>query len=184
MFLSNAAIRRPIAMSCLIIGLALLGLRALTEMGLELLPKMDAPMITVTTVYPGASPEQIETDVAKRIEDQVVSLDGLKHVNSTCMENVCLTFLEFTTQTDVDIAAIDVREKIDLVRGDFPQDVEDPVVAKFDVNAVPVVRLALSGRWMSPSRNARRVRSSARETNSRRHSGNACSSTSVFAVIQ
>lgn len=145
MFLSNASIRRPIAMSCLIIGLALLGLRAVNEMGLELLPKMEAPMITVTTIYPGASPEQIETDVAKRIEDQVVALDGLKHVNSTCMENVCLTFLEFHMGVDVDIAAMDVREKIDLIRGDFPDPVEDPVVEKFDVNAVPVVRLALTG---------------------------------------
>lgn len=145
MFVSDAAIRRPVAMSCLIIALAILGIRAFFEMGLELLPKMDAPMITVTTVYPGASPEQIETDVARRIEDQVGSLDGLKHVNSTCMENLCLTFLEFQMGVDIDVAAMDVREKLDLIRSDLPEAVEDPVVEKFDVNAVPVVRLALTG---------------------------------------
>ncbi len=145
MFLSNASIRRPVAMSCLIIGLALLGLNALRTMGLELMPKVDIPYITIITVYPGASPEEIETDIAKRIEDQVVSIDGLKHVSSSCMENVCQTLLEFHLDVDVDIAATDVREKLDLIKADFPADVEDPTVVKFDVNAKPVITLALTG---------------------------------------
>ena len=145
MFLSDASIKRPIAMGCLIIGLTLLGLKAWRSMGLELMPKMDAPFITVTTIYPGASPEQIETDVAKRIEDKVVTIDGLKHVSSSCMENVCLTFIEFEMDVDVDIAATDVREKLDLIKADFPEDVEDPKILKFDINATPVVHMALTG---------------------------------------
>ncbi len=145
MFLSDASIKRPIAMSSLIIGLMLLGLNAYRKMGLELMPKMDVPFITVTTIYPGASPEQIETDVAKRIEDQVVTIDGLKHVSSSCMENVCQTFLEFELDVDVDIAATDVREKLDLVRADFPEDVEDPKILKFDINATAIIHLALTG---------------------------------------
>jgi HAE1 family hydrophobic/amphiphilic exporter-1 len=145
MFLSNASIRRPIAMSCLIIGLTLLGINSYRKMGLELMPKMDVPYITVTTIYPGATPEQIETDVAKRIEDQVVTIDGLKHVSSACMENVCQTLLEFELDVDVDIAATDVREKLDLIKADFPQDVEDPKILKFDINAKAVINLALTG---------------------------------------
>jgi len=145
MFLSDASIRRPIAMSCLIIGLTLLGLNSYRKMGLELMPKMDVPFITVTTIYPGASPEQIETDVAKRIEDQVVTIDGLKHVSSACMENVCQTFLEFELDVDVDIAATDVREKLDLIKADFPEDVEDPKILKFDINAMAIIHLALTG---------------------------------------
>jgi hydrophobic/amphiphilic exporter-1 (mainly G- bacteria), HAE1 family len=145
MFLSDASVRRPIAMSCLIIGLTLLGLNAWRNMGLELMPKMDAPFITVTTIYPGASPEQIETDVAKRIEDKVVTIDGLKHVSSACMENVCQSFLEFELDVDVDIAATDVREKLDLIKADFPEDVEDPKILKFDIGATPVAHLALTG---------------------------------------
>lgn len=145
MFLSDASIRRPIAMSCLIIGLTLLGLNSYRKMGLELMPSMDVPFITVTTIYPGASPEQIETDVAKRIEDQVVTIDGLKHVSSSCMENVCLTFLEFELDVDVDIAATDVREKLDLIGADFPEDVEDPKILKFDINATAIIHLALTG---------------------------------------
>jgi len=145
MFLSDASVKRPIAMSCLIIGLTLLGVNAYRKMGLELMPKMDVPYITVTTVYPGASPEQIETDVAKRIEDQVVTIEGLKHVSSACMENVCQTLLEFELGVDVDIAATDVREKLDLIKADLPEDVEDPKILKFDINAKPIVNLALTG---------------------------------------
>jgi len=145
MFLSDASIKRPVAMSCLIIGLTLLGLKAWRDMGLELMPRIDAPYITITTVYPGASPEQIETDVAKRIEDQVVTIDGLKHVSSACMENMCQTLIEFEMDVDVDIAATDVREKLDLIKADFPEDVEDPKILKFDINATPVVHMALTG---------------------------------------
>ncbi len=145
MFLSNASIKRPIAMSCLIIGLTLLGLNSYRKMGVELMPRMDVPYITITTIYPGASPEQIETDVAKRIEDQVVTIDGLKHVSSACMENVCQTLLEFNLGVDVDIAATDVREKLDLIKADFPEDVEDPKILKFDINAKAIANLALTG---------------------------------------
>ncbi|MDD2238080.1 MAG: efflux RND transporter permease subunit, partial [Kiritimatiellae bacterium] len=145
MFLSDFSVKRPVAMSCLIIGLTLLGINAWRKMGLELMPKIDLPFVTVTTVYPGASPDQIETDVAKRIEDQVMTIDGLKHVSSSCMENMCQTFLEFELGVDVDIAAMDVREKIDLVRADFPDDVEDPKILKYDVNAKAILTMALTG---------------------------------------
>lgn len=145
MILSDVSVRRPVAMGCLIIGLTLLGLNAFRKMGLELMPKMDIPFITIVTIYPGASPEELETDVAKRIEDAVVSIDGLKHVNSTCMENACQTLLEFQMGVDVDIAATDVREKLDLIRADLPTDAEDPKIQKFDINATPIVTLALAG---------------------------------------
>ena len=145
MILSDFSVRRPVAMGCLIIALALLGLNAYRKMGLELMPKMDAPFVTIVTIYPGASPEELETDVAKRIEDAVVSLDGLKHVTSTCMENACQTLLEFEMDVDVDIAATDVREKLDLIRAQLPADVEDPKIQKFDINSKPIVNLALMG---------------------------------------
>ena len=123
MFLSNAAIKRPIAMGCLIIALGLLGINAYRKMGLELMPKVDMPYITIVTVYPGAGPEEIETDIAKPIEDKMVTIEGLKHVTSSCMENVSQTLLEFNLDVDVDIAATDVREKLDLIRADFPEGV-------------------------------------------------------------
>lgn len=114
-------------------------------MGLEMLPKMSAPIITVMTIYPGASPEELEVDVAKRIEDKVVTIEGLKHVTSTCSDNVVLTFLEFNIGVDVDTAAVDVREKIGLIRNDFPAAVKEPVIMKYDINSTPVLTMALTG---------------------------------------
>lgn len=145
MFLATASVKRPVAMSALLIGLTLLGIYSFFKMGLELMPKIDIPYITVVTVFPGASPEQIETDVAKRIEDRMMTLEGLKHISSTCMENACQTLLEFNLGTNVDVAATDVREKLDLARADMPDDVENPKVLKFDINAKPVANLALTG---------------------------------------
>ncbi|MBN1624932.1 MAG: efflux RND transporter permease subunit, partial [Deltaproteobacteria bacterium] len=145
MFLSNASIRRPVAMGCLIIALTILGFNAARKLGLELMPKTDLPYITVTTIYPGATPSEIETDIAKPIEDQVVTIEGLKHVSSSCMENVCMTLLEFNLGVDVDIAATDVREKLDLIRADLPADAEDPKILKFDINATAIMQLALTG---------------------------------------
>lgn len=145
MFLADAAVKRPVAMGAMIIALVLLGLNSARKLGLELMPKTDVPYITVITVYPGATPEEIETDIAKRIEDAVVTIDGLKHVHSSSMESLCQTLLEFNLDVDVDIAATDVREKLDMIRSDFPEDVEDPIIQKFDINASPIVNLALTG---------------------------------------
>ncbi|HOC91982.1 MAG TPA: efflux RND transporter permease subunit [bacterium] len=145
MFLSDASVRRPVAMLCLIIALSFLGYNAYKKMGLEMAPRMEMPIITVVTVYPGAGPDELEVDVAKRIEDQVVAIEGLKHVTSMCSENVVITLLQFNTGVDVDIVAMDVREKIDLIRNDFPKDVRDPEILKFNVNEAPVLTMALTG---------------------------------------
>ena len=145
MFLANASIKRPIAMGCLLIALALLGINALRKMNLELLPQIDIPYITVTVVYPGASPEEIEVDIARRIEDAVSAVNGLRHVTSYSMENVCQVLLEFELEVDVDVAAMDVREQIDLVRAQLPAGAEAPIILKMDIGATPVATLALTG---------------------------------------
>ena len=145
MFLSNASVRRPVAMVCLIIALIFLGVGSFSSLGLEYLPQVDVPYITITTTYPGASPSEIETDVGKKIEDAVGSLDGLKHITTTAVENACVTLIELNLDRDVDQAAIDIREKIDLILDDLPADAEKPSIVKLDTNAKPIVTLALTG---------------------------------------
>lgn len=145
MFLSNASIKRPVAMSALIIALVLLGVNSYRKLGVDNFPRVEFPYITIVTVYPGASPEEIETDIARKIEDAVVAIDGLKHVSSACMENVSQTLLEFHLHVDVDTAANDVREKLDMILAELPADAESPKVLKFDVNAKPILNLALTG---------------------------------------
>ncbi|HPN84104.1 MAG TPA: efflux RND transporter permease subunit, partial [Victivallales bacterium] len=145
MFLSDFSVRRPVATLCVIFVIVLFGLSSYKKLGLSVMPEIDIPYITVTTLYPGANPEVIEVDVAKKIEDAVSKIDGLKHVTSTCMDNVCQTLLEFDLGIDVDVAAVDVREKINLIINDFPPDVEEPNILKFDINSLPVVTLLLTG---------------------------------------
>ena len=145
MFLTTAATRRPIAMSALLIALVLLGLNSWRKLSLENLPSVDIPYVTVTTVWPGASPEDIEKDVARRIEDAVSGVEGLKHTYSTCIENAGNTLIEFALGTDVDVASQDVREKIDAIVGDLPSGCERPSIAKLDLNAASIATMFLSG---------------------------------------
>src|SRR5574344_920436 len=145
MFLSQASITRPIAMSTLIICLIVFGVLAFRNMGVDLMPLVSVPYITVNVIYPGASPDEIETTVAKRVEDAVVQVDGLKHITTTCLNNFCQVLLEFDLDRNVDVCATDVRDKIALIRQDLPSGIEEPKTVKYDVNATPVVTVALTG---------------------------------------
>lgn len=145
MFLTTAATKRPVATSALLLALALLGLNSYRKLSLENLPSVDVPYVTVTTVWPGASPEDVEKDVSKRIEDAVSGVEGLKHTYSTSFENAGNTIIEFAIGTDVDVAAQDVREKIDAVVGDLPAGCERPAIAKLDINAAPIATMFLRG---------------------------------------
>jgi HAE1 family hydrophobic/amphiphilic exporter-1 len=145
MFLATAATKRPVATASLLIALVLLGLNSWRKLSLENLPAVDVPYVTVTTVWPGASPEDVEKDVAKRIEDAVAGVSGLKHVFSTCIENAGNTMVEFVLGTDVNVAAQEVREKIDAIVGELPSGCERPAIAKLDINASAIATLFLSG---------------------------------------
>ena len=144
MFLSDISLKRPIAMTVVLLVLALFGFLAWRTAGVDLVPLVDVPYVTVTVVYPGATPEEIETAVVRKIEDAVSQVDGLKHMTATCANNFCQVMLEFHLDRDVDTVATDVREKIDLIVNDLPSGAEKPNVAKFDVNATPVVTMALT----------------------------------------
>ena len=145
MFLATAATKRPVATSALLIALVLLGLNSWRKLSIENLPGVDVPYVTVTTIWPGAAPEDIEKDVARRIEDAVSGVEGLKHTYSTCIENAGNVMAEFVMGTDVDVAAQDVREKIDAIVGDLPAGCQRPVIAKLDLNAAAIATVFLSG---------------------------------------
>ncbi|HNT36241.1 MAG TPA: efflux RND transporter permease subunit, partial [bacterium] len=145
MFLSDASVKRPVAMSCLFIALTILGTNAWRKMSLELMPSFSIPFITIVTIYPGASPEEIEVDVAKRIEDAVGKISGLKNITSTCMSNVHQALLEFAMGKNVDIVATEVSRQLDTILPDLPVNAEKPQVQTFDVNSTAVVTFALTG---------------------------------------
>ncbi len=145
MFLANASTRRPIAVSCLLIALIALGFNSCRKLSIENMPAVDIPYIAIVTQWVGASPEDVEKDVSKYIEDAVSGIDGLKHIESSSLENVSQVVLEFNMSVDVDVAAQDVREKLDGVLSDLPEDAERPVIQKININATPIANIFLSG---------------------------------------
>ena len=129
----------------MILAFVVIGAFSYTKLGLDFLPELDFPYVTVTTVYPGAGPKEVENLITEEIEDAVSTVDGIKHVRSTSMENYSQVFIEFAMGVDVDFAAMDVREKVDAIKADLPDDAEAPAILKFDPNAKPVVYLAVHG---------------------------------------
>ncbi|MCX7819248.1 MAG: efflux RND transporter permease subunit [Kiritimatiellae bacterium] len=141
----RSSIRRPVATWTAVLVVLVLGALAYRRLGLDLMPQVNFPFVTVLTVYPGASAEDIETAVARKIEDAVSAIDGVRHLDSMCMPGLCQTLIEFELHRDVDAAATDVRERIALIRRDLPAAAEEPRVLKFDINARAIATLVLTG---------------------------------------
>jgi HAE1 family hydrophobic/amphiphilic exporter-1 len=144
MWLTRVSILRPVAISMFVLALVLLGYQSLQRTPVDLYPDISFPFVTVLTVYPGAGPEEVEDTVTKPIEDAVSGISNLKSVTSTSSEGVSVVGLEFYIGTNVDVAASDVRERVASTRRSLPRDIDDPVVRKFEVSAIPVVSLAMS----------------------------------------
>jgi hydrophobic/amphiphilic exporter-1 (mainly G- bacteria), HAE1 family len=140
MKLTEVAIKRPAFMTMIFCLLAVLGLYSYLNMGVDLLPRMDWPMVFVITQYPGAGPNEVETQVSKPLEEALSSLNGVKSLRTYSNENYSFTWIEFTFSTDVNIALNDVERKVNEIRGDFPKDVKQPIISKADINAQPILR--------------------------------------------
>lgn len=145
MFLSQWSVRRPIAMTALIIVLVMIGITLYPRISIDLLPNMEVPMVLVRCEYQGASPTEIEVEIVKRIEDAVSSLDGIKHITSMSMEDEARIQLEFNMGTDVDVAATDIREALNRIREDLPDGANEPTIRKIDTNATTVAQVFLVG---------------------------------------
>jgi HAE1 family hydrophobic/amphiphilic exporter-1 len=145
MFLSNLSIKRPVMISMIILAVVLFGLLAFFGIPLNLMPEVKIPYVTIQVVYPGASPFEVETEITKKIEDEVATISGIKTLTSYAMENVGITVIEFDLGKDVDIANQEVKDKVDSIRNEFPADAELPVVEKLDISAMPIMDILLSG---------------------------------------
>jgi len=143
--ISQICIDRPVLASVMSLIIVLFGLIALSRLPNRELPDIDPPVVTVTTVFPGAAPEVVETSVTDLIEDQVNGISGVEHVLSESREQVSNVTIEFDLSVDVDQAANDVRDRVARVRAELPDEVEEPVVEKRDSDANAQLWLALSG---------------------------------------
>ncbi len=142
--LAEICVRRPVFATMLILSLTVVGLFSYQSLGVDLFPKIDLPTITVTVINPGASPQEIETEITDKIEGAVNTVSGIDELRSTSVEGVSQVFITFLLEKNPDIAAQEVRNKVDLIVNELPITAEDPMVQKLDTDAAPVIRIAVS----------------------------------------
>ncbi len=145
MNLSKTAIARPVLTTMVFSALVVFGLIAHRTIGMALYPDVDMPVVTVTVVYEGASPETVETEVTEVIEEALSTIGGIKSMRSETSEGVVQVFMEFELERNVDVAAQDVRDKVSSIRSELPLDSEPPLIEKFDPDASPILGIVLSG---------------------------------------
>ncbi len=145
MVLADLSIKRPVMMTMVIMTFVVIGIFSLGRLGIDLMPKMDFPFISVMTIYPGAGPEEIETLINKPLEEEVSAVSGVKNLYSISQEGVSIILVELQLEEDVDMRAIDVKDKIDAIRMELPEDIEEPVVQKFEMGSEPIINLAVTG---------------------------------------
>jgi len=144
MKLSDTAIRRPVLATMISVALVLFGVLGFRELSVREFPDVDPPIVSVSTTLRGANPRVIETAVTDVMEEELATLEGLKTMTSTSQEQSSSITLEFNLDRDIEDAAQDVRDKVSRVRGRLPEEVEEPVVAKQDADARPILFLSLS----------------------------------------
>ncbi len=145
MNLAKFSIKRPITMLMIIAIVLVLGIISFSRLGIDLLPDFSLPVGVVITQYSGASSQEVENMITKPIEQTLATLSNVKNIISRSSEGSSMVMVEFNWGTDMDIAAQDMREKVDLIKGFLPSGSKDPMVVKFDPTMMPMMQIALYG---------------------------------------
>jgi HAE1 family hydrophobic/amphiphilic exporter-1 len=142
--LAQICIRRPVFATMLIMALVVLGIASYMKLSVDLYPKIEFPVVTITTTLRGASPEEVETQVTKRIEEAVNTTSGIDELRSLSAEGVSIVYVTFVLEKDPDVAAQEVRDKVASIARDLPRDADPPVIEKISTDASPVISIAIS----------------------------------------
>ncbi|GEM_PF-67565 len=145
MSIPRISINRPVSVIMLTLAMALIGIGAVFILNVALFPNLDIPVAFVQAPYPGVDPSQMETIVTKKIEDEVNTVENIDKLESFSVEGFSQIIINFKYGTDIDLAAVDLRAKVDLAKRELPRDIEQVTVSKVDINAFPVLSIALGG---------------------------------------
>ncbi|MEO6239587.1 MAG: efflux RND transporter permease subunit [Vicinamibacterales bacterium] len=143
-WLAAISVKRPVFASVLILALTVIGAFSFSRLGLDRFPKVDFPTVVVTTRLPGAAPEEMETEISDKIEEAVNTISGIDELRSTSAEGVSTVVISFLLEKDVDVAAQEVRDRVNRVLPQLPRTIKQPTVEKFDPDSSPVMTLAVS----------------------------------------
>ena len=143
-WLAQVCVRRPVLATVIVLSLVVIGYFGYTKLGVDLFPKVDFPVVTITLQEDGASPEEIETDVVDKVEEAVNTIAGIDQLNSTSYEGFGVIAVTFVLEKDIDVAVQEVRDKVSGVLSQLPTDMRAPVVDKIDPDSAPILQIALS----------------------------------------
>ncbi len=142
--IADVCIRRPVFATMMNLFLVVLGWFSFQEIGVDQFPNVELPVITVTTTLSGASPEEMETSVTKPLEEIINTIQGIDELSSVTTESVSQITVQFLLERNRDIAAQDVRDKVNTILARLPEGTEPPIIDKFDLDAIPVVSISVS----------------------------------------
>jgi len=143
MKLSDISIKRPVLATVMSLAIVLFGIISFTQLPVREYPDIDPPIISVVTLYRGASSNVVETEISDKLEESFATLEGVKTITSSSREGGSVITIEFELNRDVNEAANDVRDRVSRIRGTLPQEIDDPVISKVDANAQAIVWLGL-----------------------------------------
>ncbi|MGF6930522.1 HAE1 family hydrophobic/amphiphilic exporter-1 [Chitinophaga sp. W2I13] len=145
MSITEIAIKRPLLLIVIFTVLILFGVQSYLGLNYNLLPKIDVPTVSVSTIYPGAAAAEVQTNVTKKLEDAVSSVEGLDQISSTSQENLSIITISFRSGTDIDKAERDVQRKADQIISQLPLDAEKPGISKVNLDETPVIKAGVTG---------------------------------------
>ena len=143
-WLAEICVKRPVFATMIILSLVVVGAFSFFSLGVDLFPKVDFPTITVTVVNLGSSPQEIETEITEKIEENVNTISGIDELRSTSIEGISQVFIQFVLEKDVNVAAQEVENRVQTAIPDLPETAEQPTVQKLDSDAAPVLRVVVS----------------------------------------
>src|SRR5690606_11394146 len=150
MFLTRISVNHPVFATMIMVAIMVFGVYAYQRLPIEQLPDIDFPVVAVVVAYPGASPEAVEADIVKPIENAVNTIAGLDTLQSTAQSGQAMIIMMFNLDTSSAEKIQEVRDKIDPVRAQLPSGARDPRILRFDPSALPLISLAVSSSTMSP----------------------------------
>src|SRR5262249_54676401 len=143
--LAEVCIKRPVFATMLVMALVVVGAASWFRLGVDRFPAVDVPTVNVRVELPGASTEEIETQVSQKLEEQINTIQGIQELRSISGPGTAVIIVTFNLSRQIDVAAQDVRDKVAIAVRNLPRDILPPVVSKFDNDQAPVVTIALSG---------------------------------------
>src|SRR6478609_8430813 len=142
--IADICISRPVFATMINLFIVVLGWFSLSSIGIDQFPNVELPIVTVTTTLRGASPEEMETSVTKPLEEIITTVQGIDELSSVTLEGVSQITVQFLLERNRDIAAQDVRDKVNTILARLPEGTDPPIIDKFDLDAIPVISLSVS----------------------------------------